>query len=240
MVGMGELHLAILLDRLHREFKVEARTGRPMVAYRETVRGSGRSEFTFDRELGGRKHFARIVMEVSSAPRSAGNSVEFDVSSNVIPAEFQKHIRDGINDVLVTGVIGNYPVTDLKVTVTDGTYDELTSSDMAFRSAAVMALRAAVKSADPVFLEPIMLVEVTVPTEYMGDVLTDMSSRKGRVKEIANKGPVQVISALVPLARLFGYASAVRSISKGRAAPTMEPQCFEIVSESIQQEFLAR
>ncbi|MEI6971089.1 MAG: elongation factor G [bacterium] len=238
--GMGELHLEIIKDRLAREFKIEANSGTPMVAYHETVRGVGRAEYVFDREIGGRRQFAGVSIEVGPMSRAEGNTVEISVSAGVLPAEFRKAVEDGINDVLVTGVLANYPVTDIQVKVVGAQCDELSSSVVAFRSAAVMAMKEAMKSADPVFLEPIMLLEITVPTEHMGDVLNDLYSRSGKVTEIIAKGSIQVVTAMVPLAKVFGYATAVRSVSKGRAAYTMEPHCFEIVSDVVQKELLSK
>ena len=238
--GMGELHLEILRDRLVREFRVEANAGTPMVAYRETVLETGRGEHSFDREIGGRRHFARVVVEVGPRERSSGNAVEFDVSPMRMPVEFRKGIEDGINDVLVTGILGNYPMVDVVARIVDAEFDVLTPSEIAFKSASMMAIREALRAARPVFLEPIMSLEITVPTEHMGDVLGDLKSRSGEVRDISVKGDIQVITALVPLARIFGYATAVRSVSKGRAAYTMEPHCLEIVSEAVQKELLSK
>jgi len=154
--------------------------------------------------------------------------------------EFRKAVEEGINDVLVTGILANYPMVDISVKVVGASYDELNPSEVAFRSATVMALKEALKAADPVFLEPIMLLEITVPTECMGDVLNDLYARSGKVTEISAKGTLQVITAMVPLAKVFGYATAVRSVSKGRAAYTMEPHCFEIVSEVVSKELLSK
>ncbi|MEI6807113.1 MAG: elongation factor G [bacterium] len=238
--GMGELHLDIMRDRLVREFKIEANAGTPVVAYRETVRAQGRADYAFDRDVGGRRHFASVSIEVTPRQRAEGNQVQIAVSASVVPAEFRKAIEEGIKDVLVTGILANYPVTDVMVKVVGAKYDEQNPSEVAFRSASVMALKAALKAADPVFLEPIMLLEITVPTEHMGDVLNDLYSRSGKVTEINPHGSLQIVTAMVPLARVFGYASAVRSVSKGRAAYTMEPHCFEIVSEVVQKELLSR
>jgi elongation factor G len=229
--GMGELHLEIVKDRIQREYGVSGNTGRPMVAYRETIRSASRGESAFDREVGGRKHYGRIVLEIEPLERSAGNRVEFRVSANDVPAEFREGIETSVKDSLGAGAIGNYPMVDVKVSVTGGSWDPVASSEIAFRSAAAMAFRAAVRDADPVLLEPIMLVEIITPTEYMGDVLGDLNGRGGRVDEMANKGVTQTIKAMVPLARLFGYATAIRSLTKGRATYTMEPSRFEAVSD---------
>jgi len=238
--GMGELHLEILKDRLVREFKVEAMTGKPMVSYKETVSSNGRAESRFDREIGGRTHFADLTIEVSPASRGSGNSVEISVSANVLPAVYRKAVEEGIRDALTTGVIGNYPMVDVKVKVVSAKSDQEQSSDVAFRSAAVMGFRQAVRDAAPVFLEPIMQLEIAVPTEYMGEVLTDLSVRGGKVRDISMRGGLQIINAMVSLANVFGYANAVRSASRGRASYTMEPHCFEVVPASVQEQLLNR
>lgn len=240
MKGMGELHLEVLQNRLATEFNLKCNTGRPMVAYRETIRRAGKGDIVFDREIGGRRQVGHVVLAVDPLPRASGNSVEMEVRENVIPREFHEGIRQAIIDGLATGVIGNYPLVDMMVRVTGGSWDELSSTEMAYRSAASVALREAVKCADPVFLEPIMKLEIASPTEYMGDVLSDLSSRGGRVKEIANGEVTQVITAMVPLARLFGYASAIRSLSKGRASYTMEPHSLEIVPEPLPEQLQNR
>ncbi len=228
--GMGELHLEIIKDRMVREYGVTANTGRPMVAYRETIRARACGECTFDREMGGRKHFGRVELEIAPLAQSAGNRIELKVSANDLPEEFREGVETAIRDSLGAGPTGNYPMVDVEVRVTGASWDQVTSSELAFRSAAAMAFRSAVRDASPVLLEPIMRMEIITPTEYMGDVLGDLNSRGGRVDEIVNKGMTQVIKAMVPLARLFGYATAIRSLTKGRATYTMEPSCFEAVS----------
>ncbi|MBN2302387.1 MAG: elongation factor G, partial [Lentisphaerae bacterium] len=200
--GMGELHLEILKDRMFREFHVEANTGRPMVVYYETVMNTGRGEHKFDRELGGRRHIGHVVVEVSPAERSTGNTIEFNVSTNHVPAEFREHIEKGLIDGAMTGVLGRCPVTDVKITVVDGSYDQEYSTDVAFRTAAVMAFRDAVMAADPNFLEPVMALEIVTPGDYTGDVLGDLNSRRGKVKDVFARGEMQVVRAAVPLAEL--------------------------------------
>ncbi len=233
--GMGELHLEVLTDRILREFKVAASAGKPMVSYRETIAQKGRGEHEFDREIGGKGQFANVVIELLPAERAAGNSIEFNVSAVKIPTEFREFVEDGINDGLVTGVLGSYPVSDVIVRIVDGTFNAANSTDIAFRSAAVMAFREAMKACCPVLLEPIMQVDISVPADYVGEVLNDLSGRRGRINEIEVKGELQVVQALVPLAELFGYSTAVRSLTKGRATYTMEPNLFEVVPKSIQE-----
>jgi elongation factor G len=238
--GMGELHLEILKDRMLREFRVQANAGKPMVAYRETIVGTGRGEYRFEREIGGQRQFGAVVLEVAAVPRGAGNEIEFDVPSARIPTEFRQSVEDGIRDGLMTGVLANYSLVDVRVQVVGGAFEESYSTEMAFRTAGVMALRAAVKSASPVLLEPIMALEIITPPEHMGDVLKDLSARRGHIREMVGKEAVQIIRARVPLAELFGYSTAVRSLTRGRASYTMEPACFDVVPEAIQQQLLDR
>lgn len=238
--GMGELHLEIIRDRILREYNVKANAGKPMVSYRESVEKTGVGQFTFDREIGGTSHFASLRLQISPLARGAGNKIDIDVSSKIIPTEFRKGIEEGINDALMTGVLGNFAIIDVEVKVIGGEAHAVDSSEMAFRSAAVMALRDAVSNASPVLLEPVMLLEIDVPDEHLGDVLGDLNSRRGRVREIKALGSIQVVQADVPLAEVFGYATSLRSITKGRASYTMEPQAFEPVPASMQDSILNR
>jgi elongation factor G len=238
--GMGELHLEILKDRLLREYKVKANAGKPMVAYREGISAKGQGSFTFDREIGGEHHFANLVVQVTQAAQGSGNTIEFDVSANIIPNEFRKGIKEGIEDALLTGVLGNYAIIDTKVAVIGGQAHSTDSSEMAFRSAAVMALRAAVGNAKPVLLEPIMLLEIETPEAHLGDVMGDLNSRRGRVRDIKATNDLQVVQADVPLAEVFGYATSLRSLTKGRASYSMEPQAFEPVPPNMTDAILNR
>ena len=238
--GMGELHLEILRDRLLREYRVQANAGKPMVAYRESVRDRGHGDNVFSREIGGQSQYGHVILDVEPSERGKGNHVVFGVSRDVVPDEFRSSIEDGIRDALVTGVLANYPIVDVKVSVVGGGFNAVSSTEVAFRTAAVMAVREAVRAAGPVLLEPIMLLEILTPGEYMGDVLGDVSARRGRVKDMLGKGTVQAIRALVPLAEMFGYATAVRSLTKGRASYTMEPSFFDVVPATILQDLLNR
>ncbi|MEN7972246.1 MAG: elongation factor G [Verrucomicrobiota bacterium] len=238
--GMGELHLEIIKDRILREYKVQANAGKPMVAYRESVSAKGEGRFTFEREIGGETHFASLTLSVSPASAGAGNSIEFDVSSKIIPEEYRKGIEEGINDALMTGVLGNFAIIDTKVSVVGGQTHATDSTEVAFRSAAVMALREAVSNSGPMLLEPVMLLEIDTPEEHLGDVLGDLNSRRGRVREIKALADIQVVQADVPLAEVFGYATTLRSLTKGRASYTMEPQAFESVPASMQDSILNR
>ncbi|RKX44878.1 MAG: elongation factor G [Verrucomicrobia bacterium] len=238
--GMGELHLEIIKDRILREYNVKANAGRPMVAYRESVLKTGSGNFTFDREIGGTSHFASLHLQVTPKQQSTGNAVVFDVSSNIIPNEFRQAIEEGINDALMTGVLGNFAIIDTEVKVIGGETHSIDSTEVAFRSAAVMALRDAVSKASPALLEPVMLLEIDTLETHLGDVLGDLNSRRGRVREIKALENVQVVQADVPLAEVFGYATALRSLTKGRASYTMEPQAFEPVPASMQDSILNR
>jgi len=236
--GMGELHLEIIKDRIFREFKVQANAGKPVVAYRESTKQEGAGEFTFEREIGGRGHFAKLIVEVSPRERSSGNQVNLKISKDVIPAEFHLPIQQGLNDALMTGVLGNYPLVDLNVNVTGGEAHPVDSSEIAFRTAAVMALRDALSNAAPTLLEPIMNLEIIAPEEHLGDVMNDLNGRRGRIREIEARDSVQIVHVDVPLAEMFGYATTLRSLTKGRASYTMEPRNFERVPDSMQETIL--
>jgi len=238
--GMGELHLEIIKDRILREYKVQANAGTPMVAYRESVSAKGEGQFIFDREIGGEKHFAGLTLQISPAAAGAGNTIDFNVSAKIIPNEYRKGIEEGISDALLTGVLGNFAIIDTKVTVVGGDCHATESSEMAFRSAAVMALRAGVSNSGPVLLEPIMLLEIETPEAHLGDVMGDLNSRRGRVREISATNDLQVVRADVPLAEVFGYATSLRSLTKGRASYSMEPQAFDPVPANLTESILNR
>jgi elongation factor G len=211
-----------------------------MVAYRETVTLPSEAEHVFDREIAGSVQFARITIAVEPRTRGQGNAIEFEVSTEKVPGAFRDAIRQGLGDGLATGALANCALTDVRVQVLSGACDEATSTDVAFRTAAVLALREALSRAGVVLLEPIMKLEIITPSEYMGDVLGDLSARRGRVREMTTRGMVQVIAADVPLAELFGYSTAIRSLTKGRASYTMEPTCFDRVPEGIQKQLVNR
>lgn len=238
--GMGELHLEIIRDRLIREFKVQANVGKPTVAYRETILGSGAASFTFEREIGGHSHFAKVEIKVSPRERGGGNAIAFDVSDDQIPQEFREFVEQGIRDGLITGILANYPLIDLEVVTINGAFHPVDSSEVAFRSAAIMALREAVRAASPTLLEPIMKVEIVTPDEHLGDVIGDVSGRRGRIKEMAAQEGVQVVQAEIPLAELFGYSTGLRSLTRGRASYSMEPARFEPVPQNLQESIVNR
>ncbi len=238
--GMGELHLEIIRDRILREYKVRANAGKPMVAYRESVAKKGGASFTFERQIGADNHFASITLEVAPKASGEGNSIDFDVSTSIIPNEYRKGIEEGIHDALMTGVLGNFAIIDVAVKVVGGQTHATDTSEMAFRSAAVMALRAAVSDAGPMLLEPVMKLEIETPEEHLGDVLGDLNSRRGSVRNIKAATDLQVVQADVPLAEVFGYSTSLRSLTKGRASYTMEPQAFEPVPTSMVDSILNR
>ena len=238
MQGMGELHLEILRDRMLREFRVQANAGKPMVAYKETVTAPARAESEFDRMLGDKHHYGRVALAIAPAPRGAGNTVEFHLSNETVPREYHACIEEGIRDGLSTGVLSNYPLVDVAVTVDGGAFHPTDSTDIAFRTAASMAVREAVGKAAPALLEPLMQLEITTPEEHLGDVLADLNTRRGQVSDMTTRDSLRLIQATVPLAGLFGYATTLRSLSKGRASYSMEPSRFEIVPPAIAKPLL--
>jgi len=238
--GMGELHLEIIKDRMLREFKVQANAGKPMVAYRETITAKADAEHIFDRELAGARQFAQIRIEVLPKNRGTGNTVEIAVKSDKLPKEYENPIREGIDSGLVTGILGNYSLIDVGVRVIQCGFHPEFSTDVAFRSAAIMALRDAVRAGQPVLLEPIMKVEVVSPDEHLGEVLGDLNSRRGKIKELIAQDGTQIVHAEVPLAELFGYATSLRSVSRGRASYSMEPCLFDVVPENLKNSILNR
>ncbi|MBP7830061.1 MAG: elongation factor G [Kiritimatiellae bacterium] len=238
--GMGELHLEIIRDRMLREFKVQANAGKPMVAYRETIRAAARAEQLFQREIGGHGQYGHVVIELEPRERASGNEIEFEVSANDIPNSFREAVEQGLQDGLLTGVVGNYPLTDVRVRVVGGSFHPVDSSEVGYRTASVLALREAALQAQPTLLEPIMKMEIITPEEFLGDVLGDVNSRRGQVREMEAREGVQIVRAEVPLAELFGYTTSLRSLSKGRASCSMEPYQFETVPDSLQKSILNR
>jgi len=238
--GMGELHLEIIVDRLMREFKVEANVGRPQVAYRETITRSARQEGRYVRQTGGRGQFGHVWITVE--PGEKGKSFEFvnKVVGGTVPKEFIGAVEKGVQEAAEGGVIAGYPVVDVKVTLLDGSYHEVDSSEMAFKIAASMAFKAACQKAGPVLLEPVMSVEVVLPEEFMGDVIGDLSSRRGRIQQIEARGNTQVVGAYVPLAHMFGYATDLRSKTQGRATYTMQFNHYEAAPQSVSEEVIAK
>lgn len=237
--GMGELHLEIIKDRIMREHKIPANAGAPMVAYRETVTRAGKGSHTFDREIGGKRQFAAVSIEVEPG-KETGAGVEFKVSSGELPEPFRAAVLEGINNAAANGVLGNFPMAHLSVSVTGARHIPETSSENAFCAAATLALREALTHSGPILIEPVMAVEVIVPADYLGDVLGDISARRGHVSEIAGAGQSQIVKADIPLAEMFGYSTCVRSLTRGRATYTMEPKRFSEVPSSLYDKILNR
>ncbi len=233
IAGMGELHLEIIRDRLFREFKVSANAGAPQIAYRETVTKFAEGEGKFIRQSGGRGQYGHACVTLAPNERGKGVEIENKIVGGTIPKEYIPAVIDGVEEAIKGGVLAGYPMVDVKVEVVDGSFHEVDSSELAFKMAGIFALKDAVKKANPILLEPIMKVEVTTPDEYQGDLLGDVNRRRGKIVNIEAKDTSTVLSAEVPLAEMFGYATAIRSLSKGRAAYSMEPFRFEPVPANI-------
>jgi len=239
--GMGELHLEIIVDRLLREFKVSANVGKPQVAYRETIRAGAKAEGKFVRQSGGRGQYGHVFIEVE--PFTNGEKTfEFEnkIVGGTIPREYIPAVEKGIKEALETGVLAGYPLINVKARLYDGSYHEVDSSELAFKIAGSMAMKEAAKRAKPVLLEPIMAVEVVTPESYMGDVIGDLNSRRGKIQTITKRGSAQVIKALVPLSEMFGYATDLRSKTQGRATYTMQFSSYEEIPKNIAESIIAK
>jgi elongation factor G len=238
--GMGELHLEIIVDRLLREFKVEANVGKPQVAYRETIRRKGEAQGKFVRQTGGRGQYGDVYIEVE--PNEAGKGFEFEnkIVGGSVPKEYVPAVEKGIKEAMETGVMAGYPMVDIKVFLTDGSYHDVDSSEMAFKIAGSMGFKEAVRRAKPVLLEPVMDVEVVTPEEHMGAIVGDLNSRRGRILSMEARGSSQVIRANVPLGQMFGYATEMRSMTQGRATYTMQFARYEEVPTAIAEEIMAK
>jgi elongation factor G len=234
--GMGELHLEIIVDRMLREFKVQANVGRPQVAYKETITRNSKAEGRFIRQTGGRGQFGDVWIELEPLEPGAGFEFVNKIVGGSVPREYIKPVENGIVEAMEGGILAGYPVLDLRATLYDGSYHEVDSSEMAFKIAGSMAFKAAAEKAGPVLLEPIMRVEVTTPESYMGDVIGDLNSRRGTIDLTEPRGNVTVVRAFVPLSEMFGYATSVRSMSQGRASFSMEPAHYEKVPPNIADE----
>ncbi|MED1018533.1 elongation factor G [Bacillus atrophaeus] len=238
--GMGELHLDIIVDRMKREFKVEANVGAPQVAYRETFRSAAKVEGKFVRQSGGRGQFGHVWIEFEPNEEGAGFEFENAIVGGVVPREYIPAVQAGLEDALDNGVIAGFPLIDIKAKLFDGSYHDVDSNEMAFKIAASMALKNAVSKCNPVLLEPIMKVEVVIPEEYMGDIMGDITSRRGRVEGMEARGNAQVVRAMVPLSEMFGYATALRSNTQGRGTFTMHMDHYEEVPKSISEEIIKK
>lgn len=238
--GMGELHLEIIVERLKREFKVEANVGKPQVAYKETIKKKVEQEGKFIRQSGGRGQFGHVWIEIEPNEKGKGFVFENAIVGGVIPKEYINPVSVGIQEAMKNGVLAGYPVEDVKIRLTDGSYHDVDSSEMAFKIAGSMAFKAGALKANPVLLEPIMKVEVTTPDEYMGDVMGDLSSRRGKIEGMTQRSDAQVIRALVPLAEMFGYATQMRSMTQGRAIYNMEFAHYDEVPRSISDQIIEK
>ena len=239
--GMGELHLEIIIDRLKREHNVEANTGAPQVAYRETIRGTAEAQGKHIKQSGGRGQYGDVWVKFE--PNEAGKGFEFidQIKGGVVPQEYRKPVQQGIEETLAGGVIAGYPVVDVKATLYDGSYHDVDSSELAFKLAGSLATREGIKKAQPVLLEPVMKLEITTPEEFMGDVIGDVNSRRGRIDEMEDlQGGAKLIKAFCPLANLFGYTSDLRGMTQGRAASTMEIHGYEEVPPNVAQEVIEK
>ena len=238
--GMGELHLEIIVDRMRREFKVEANIGKPQVAYKETIRKKVEAEGKFVRQSGGRGQFGHVWIELSPNEKGKGFEFENDIVGGVIPKEYIRPVEQGILEATRNGVLAGYPVVDVKIRLFDGSFHEVDSSEMAFKIAGSMAFKEAARKADPIILEPIMGVEVVTPEEYMGDVMGDLNSRRGRISGMAPRKDAQVIRAMVPLSEMFGYSTVLRSMTQGRAIYTMELSHYDETPRSVADQIIDR
>jgi elongation factor G len=239
--GMGELHLEIIVDRMMREFKVDANVGRPQVAYRETIRKAAEKvEGKFIRQTGGRGQYGHVVISIYPQPPGQGFSFENKIIGGSIPREYIGPAEQGIKEAMETGILAGYPMVDVRVELIDGSFHDVDSSEIAFKIAGSMAFKEAVRRASPVLLEPIMDVEVVTPADYMGDVIGDLSSRRGKIGGMLQRGDAQVIGASVPLSEMFGYSTQLRSLTQGRAVYSMQFSRYEEVPKSKAEEILAK
>ena len=237
--GMGELHLEIIVSRLQREFNVDVKVGRPQVAYREAIKGPARAQGKFVRQSGGHGQYGDVVLEVEPLPGNSGYEWVDKIVGGVIPKHFIPAAQKGVEEAMTSGILGGYPVIGIRVTIVDGSYHDVDSSEMAFKIAGSMAFKDAMRKAGPVLMEPVMDVEVVVPEEYMGDIIGDLSSRRGRVDSMGFRANARVVRAFVPLAEMFGYATDLRSKSSGRASYTMTFDHYEDVPRDVAEKLLS-
>ncbi len=236
--GMGELHLEILVERMRREFSVDANVGKPQVAYRETVKGEAEAEGKYIRQTGGRGQYGHCYLRVKAKPRGGGYEFHDAIKGGVIPREYIPAVNKGVQEALTRGVLAGYPLQDVDVTLYDGSYHEVDSSEAAFKIAGSMAFQDAAKKAGLVLLEPTMKLEVVTPEEFMGDVIGDLNSRRGQINEMTDRMGMKIINATVPLAEMFGYVTTLRSLSQGRATSTMEFDHYEPVPKNVELEII--
>ena len=240
IAGMGELHLEIIVDRLMREFRVAANVGKPQVTYKESIKDSVKAEGRFVRQSGGRGQFGHVWLEIEPGESGSGLVFENKIVGGAIPNEYVSAVRQGVAEAMIGGVLAGYPIEDLSVRLVDGSYHEVDSSEMAFKVAGSMALKEGARKARPFLLEPIMDVEVVVPEEYMGDTMGDLNSRRGHIVGIVNRPDAQVVTAMVPLSEMFGYATRLRSLTQGRAIFSMEFSRFQEMPKNMAEEILVK
>ena len=233
LAGMGELHLDIIRDRMKREFKVEATSGKPQIAYRETILSPSDGVGKFIRQSGGKGQYGHVVIKMEPNEKGKGIEVINEIVGGVIPKEFIKPTTDGLMEGCNNGVVAGYPVVDLKMRIVDGSFHDVDSSEMAFKMAGIFAFKDAMKNAKPILLEPIMTVEITTPEEYQGDLMGDINRRRGQIQGIETKNAAAIVTSHVPLEMLFGYVTDIRSLSKGRASASITPSHFEQVPTSL-------
>jgi elongation factor G len=240
IAGMGELHLEIIVDRLKREFKVETNVGKPQVAYRETIRTAASGEGKYIRQTGGRGQYGHVYLDLE--PQEPGKGFEFvnDIVGGAVPREYIPAVEKGVREAMENGVVAGYPMVDIKVSIVDGSYHDVDSSEMAFKIAGSMGFKDAAKRANPALLEPIMTLEVIVSEDYMGDVIGDLNSRRGKIQGMKARGTAQVIAAEVPLSEMFGYATDLRSKTQGRATFTMQFAHYDMVPKPIADQIVAK
>ena len=238
--GMGELHLEILVDRMKREFSVAAKVGNPQVAYKETIKQQGQGEGKYIRQSGGRGQYGHCFLRVEPLPRSEGYQFVNAIKGGAIPSEYIPSIEKGIREKMEIGILAGYPMVDMKVTVYDGSYHEVDSSDIAFKIAGSLAVEEAAKNAQLALLEPIMKVEVTMPEEFMGDVIGDLSAKRAQINSSQHHGNSVIVVALVPLAEMSGYVTTLRSMTQGRGSAYMEPSHYEEVPQNIADKIVAK
>jgi len=238
--GMGELQLEVLVDRMKREFNVIASTGRPQVAYKETIKLEARGEGKYIRQTGGRGQYGHCFVRVEPLPRGEGYVWESEIKGGSIPSEFIPAVKKGVKEKLENGILAGFPLTDIKVILYDGSFHDVDSSEVAFKIAGSLAVEHAVRKGGMILLEPIMKVEVTTPEEFMGDIISDLSSKRAQIQGTEERAGLSVVNALAPLAGLSGYVTTVRSISQGRASPYIEPSHYEKVPENITETIIAK
>jgi len=238
--GMGELHLEILVDRMLREFKVDAEVGQPQVAYRETIRAAVEQEYKYAKQSGGRGQYGHVFLKIEPLEPGSGYEFEDAIKGGVIPREYIPAVNKGIEEAMLRGIQAGYPVEDIKVTLYDGSYHDVDSSEMAFKLAGSMAFREGARSANPVILEPMMKVEVEVPEEFMGDVIGDVSKRRGQVNGMDDRAGNKIVNAFVPLSEMFGYSTDLRSMTQGRATYSMEFDHYEEVPQNVAKEIIEK